>query len=161
MIHSGLGNLPVLILSSINGISDTITAYSSSSVLLTVLSAGLSIAIGQSIILFINRVKPGRFILSLVIQAIIFTFGYFFLSFSTWFVGQTFFGTTLTFPAVAAIIGLCYLPLVWSFLAALPYLGEPIFLVLSLWSLFLIVNNFSIESGLSIWQSFWCAILGW
>ena len=54
------------------------------------------------------------------IQAVIFTFGYFFLSLSTWFVGKTFFETTLTYAAVANILGLSYRPLRWVFLSAMP-----------------------------------------
>ncbi len=151
----------MLILSLINGISDTTTANNSESVLITVLSAGLSIAVAQSIILFINRVKPGRFILSLMIQALIFTAGYFLLSFSTWFVGQKFFETTVTYATVANIVGLSYAPLKWAFLAAMPYLGEPIFFGLSLWGFLIILTNFAKETGLNIWQSFSCVIWGW
>ena len=49
-----------------------------------VLLAGLSQAIGQSIILFANRVKPIRFLLSLVIASILFLISYFFWATSTW-----------------------------------------------------------------------------
>ena len=55
--------------------------------LLIVLLAGLSLAIGQSIILFINRVKPIRFIFSLLLNGILFVFGFLFLVFSTWLTG--------------------------------------------------------------------------
>lgn len=40
--------------------------------MLVVVLAGLSLAIGQSIILFINRVRPIRFVFSLLINAILY-----------------------------------------------------------------------------------------
>ena len=132
-----------------------------SSVLLTVLLAGLSISVGQSIILFINRVKPGRFVLSLVIQALLFVSGFFFISFSTWFVSRTFFSVTLPYTAVSDVIGLGYAPLKWSFLSALPYLGNPIFLVLSLASFVAILKSFALTAGLTLFQSFLCVVWGW
>ena len=49
--------------------------------LLIVLAAGLSLAVGQSIILFINRVKPIRFMVSLLLNAVLFVFGFLFLAF--------------------------------------------------------------------------------
>ena len=55
--------------------------------LLVVLIAGLSLAVGQSVILFINRVKPARLIFSLLLNAVLFVFGFLFLVFSTWLTG--------------------------------------------------------------------------
>ena len=43
-----------------------------------------------------------------------------FLRLSTWFVGKTFFETTLTYAAVANIVGLSYRPLRRAFLSAMP-----------------------------------------
>lgn len=50
------------------------------------LLAGFSQEIGQSIILFFNRVKPLRFVLSLVLSAVLFIFSYGFWIWSTWLV---------------------------------------------------------------------------
>lgn len=50
---------------------------------LIVLLAGLSQAIAQSIILFINQVKPLRFMFSLLINALLFVAGFGFLVLST------------------------------------------------------------------------------
>jgi glucan phosphoethanolaminetransferase (alkaline phosphatase superfamily) len=54
--------------------------------LLVVLAAGLSQVFAQSVILFINRVKPVRFVFSLLIGAVLFAFGYIFLVLSTWLI---------------------------------------------------------------------------
>jgi len=47
-----------------------------STVALVVLAASLSQVVAQSVILFINRVKPVRFVFSLLIGAVLFAFGY-------------------------------------------------------------------------------------
>ena len=41
-----------------------------------VVLAGLSQEIGQIVILFLNRIKPGRFVFSLLINALLFAFGF-------------------------------------------------------------------------------------
>jgi len=50
--------------------------HGSTVALLVVLAASLSQVVAQSVILFINRVKPVRFVFSLLIGAVLFAFGY-------------------------------------------------------------------------------------
>ncbi|PSN11294.1 hypothetical protein C7271_24790, partial [filamentous cyanobacterium CCP5] len=52
--------------------------------LIVLLTAGFSQAIGQSIVLFINRVRPIRFFLSLIAAAVLFVFSYLFWVLSLW-----------------------------------------------------------------------------
>ncbi|RMF65286.1 MAG: hypothetical protein D6742_12810, partial [Cyanobacteria bacterium J069] len=78
--------------------------------LLIVLLAGLSLAIGQSIILFINRVKPGRFFFSLLLNAILFGFGFLFLALSTWLIGLLPGFVRVPFPTLVSVLGLGYAP---------------------------------------------------
>ena len=63
--------------------------------ILVVLLAGLSQTFGQSVMLFINRVRPLRFILSVAIAAVIFVFNYNFWILSTWLVARWLFGVDL------------------------------------------------------------------
>ena len=51
-----------------------------------VVLAGLSQEIGQIVILFLNRIKPGRFVFSLLINALLFAFGFLALVGSTWLI---------------------------------------------------------------------------
>jgi len=53
--------------------------------LIVVLAASLSQVVAQSVILFINRVKPVRFVFSLLIGAVLFAFGH--ISGFTWLIG--------------------------------------------------------------------------
>jgi len=56
----------------------TLLPHGSTVALIVVLAASLSQVVAQSVILFINRVKPVRFVFSLLIGAVLFAFGYIF-----------------------------------------------------------------------------------
>ncbi|MBI3957273.1 MAG: hypothetical protein HY328_00590, partial [Chloroflexi bacterium] len=56
--------------------------------LLVVFLAGLSEGVGQSIVLFINRITPRRFVLSLLLSAATHAVGYLFWAATIWLVGM-------------------------------------------------------------------------
>lgn len=133
----------------------------SKAALMFVLIAGLSQAIGQCVVLFLNRVKPFRFFLSLLVAAIIFAFSFEFWAFSTWLTSTIVFKGNASFGSVARVLSLSYAPQMFDFLGGLPYLGIPIFVLLSVWSLLGMVTGLNVLTGLGIWGSFICAGLGW
>lgn len=126
-----------------------------------VLLAGFSQALGQGIVLFTNRVKPFRFILSLLIATILFAFGYIFWATTTWIASKLLFSEDTSYFAVALTLGLAYAPLTLSFFIALPYLGVPISVLLSIWSFLAFLTGLKVALGIGLWQAFWCAVLGW
>jgi predicted Abi (CAAX) family protease len=128
---------------------------------LIVLATGLSLAVGQSIILFINRVQPLRFIFSLLLNAILFTCGFLFLVFSTWLIGWLPGFVQMPWSDLVAVLGLSYAPLLFSFLAALPYAGVPILNVLSVWRLLAMVTGFSAIAEVSTVRAFAHVAFGW
>ncbi|MBZ8182339.1 MAG: hypothetical protein SAL07_10215 [Oscillatoria sp. PMC 1051.18] len=123
--------------------------------------AGFSQAVGQAIVLFINRVKPIRFFLSLLIAALLYAFSYIFWALSTWIASIVLFAKYPSFMVIARTLGLAYAPLSFSFLVALPYLGIPIYVILSVWSFLAFLTGLDVALGLGIWQTFWCTALGW
>lgn len=125
------------------------------------LLAGFSQALGQSIILFINRVKPFRFILSLLLSAILFVFSYGFWIWSTWLVSRFLFQQTVDYDIVYRMVGLATAPQILSFLIAMPYFGVPIQVLLSLWTLLAFVRGFNAATGFDVWEAFACSLLGW
>ncbi len=129
--------------------------------LLVVLSAGLSQAIAHSAILFANRLKPTRFFFSLFISAILFAFGYLFLILSTWLISFAPFTAKVSFAVLARTLGFGYVPLIFSAFGAMPYFGQPVLSVLSLWQLLAIVVGFVAVSGATVWQAFSTVALGW
>jgi hypothetical protein len=128
---------------------------------LIVLIAGFSGAVGQSIVLFANRVKPGRFFFSLLVDAVLFTFGYAFLVLSTWVVcrlpGTPHFG----FRTLAVAFGLSYAPLLFSFLGALPYLGSSLMRILRVWHLLAMVVGVAAIGRVDVFSAATYVLLGW
>ncbi len=129
--------------------------------LYVLLLAGFSQAIAQSIVLFVNRVKPIRFVLSLGMATILFVISTAFWVLSVWLVSHVLYRADTSFLTAFRVLGLAYAPLLWSFLVAMPYLGVPIGVVLSIWSLLSFVRGFDIVTGLGRWSALWCAIAGW
>ena len=135
--------------------------HGSTVAIIVVLAASLSQVFAQSIILFINRVKPVRFVFSLLIGAVLFAFGYIFLVFSTWLIGFAPFTVEAPFGIVARTLGFSYAPLIFSLFGAMPYLGEPILSLLSLWHLLAMVVGVAAASNTGVWQAFGTVVLGW
>jgi len=129
--------------------------------ILVVLLAGLSQTFGQSVMLFINRVRPLRFILSVAIAAVIFVFNYNFWVLSTWLVARWLFGSDLLLTEIIKTLGFSYAPLLLGFLMVIPYFGMPILVVLSIWTLMAIATGLGVISNLGIWQAFECCLGGW
>ncbi|WP_199197346.1 hypothetical protein [Chroococcidiopsis sp. CCALA 051] len=134
--------------------------WSTRTALYIVIIAGFSQALGQGIVLFINRVKPFRFVLSLLIASILFAFSYIFWTLSTWIASHLLLWDA-SFLAVARTLGLAYAPLMLSFFVALPYLGVPISILLSIWSFSAFLIGLPVALGIGFWQAFWCSALGW
>jgi len=129
--------------------------------LIIVLLAGISQGIGQSVVLFLNQVRPSRFAISLLINALLFTGGFLALGLSTWLV-TLLPGATIVPPSYLVIVlGVAYAPLLFSFLGAMPYLGVPILTVLSIWHLLAMVVGFGAVTNLPISDAFRYVGLGW
>ena len=144
-------------------IVETISALPRANLLavILVLAAGLSMGIAQGIVLFANRVKPIRFVFSLLIGTALFFAGYSFWVFSTWLVSLWLSEVTLSLGRIAQVLGYSYAPLIFSFFGALPYLGPPILQLLSVWNLLAMDVGFSAITDLSAVAAARYVLLGW
>lgn len=129
--------------------------------LVIVLLAGVSEAFGQSIVLFINRVTPQRFGLALSISAISHVIGYLFWTATIWGIATFVFERTYSMNHVAAIVGLAYSPRLLSFFILTPFLGNMFSLLLSIWSLWVIIIAMRAGLDMSLWQAAATSGLGW
>ncbi len=129
--------------------------------LAVVFFAGLSQSLGQSVILFANRVKPRRFIASLILAAGLYVFGFFFLGLSIWLVAHYVFNQNVSATVILNSIALAYAPYLLGFFSLAPYFGTLIGILLSLWSLAAILVALQIVLGLSLMQAVLCSALGW
>ena len=123
--------------------------------------AGLSEAVGQSVVLFINRVRPKRFVLSLLMSAAIFTFTFFFWALSVWLVGQFIFGGDVPLRIVARAVGLGYAPMLFGFLVIMPHFGNPIRILLQFWGLLAVLVGVEVAFDFARWQALLTSMLGW
>ncbi|HKU81839.1 MAG TPA: hypothetical protein VJP76_06680 [Candidatus Tumulicola sp.] len=126
-----------------------------------VVAAGLSEAFGQSIVLFANRVKPARFFFSLLVDALLFTFGYGFLVLSTFVVTRLPGTRHLTLYDLAVIFAVSYAPMLFAFLAALPYLGSGLMRVLRVWHFLAMVIGIAAVGRVDVFLAATYVWLGW
>jgi len=123
--------------------------------------AGVSQSLSQIVVLFINQVRPVRFVLSLLISALFFTVGYGFWTLSIWSILNLSFAEYLPFSTVLRTVGFSYAPLILGVLVMFPYFGNAFFLALSIWTLLAVVVGIEVITPLSRWQAFESAALGW
>jgi hypothetical protein len=123
--------------------------------------AGLSEAVGQSVVLFANRIKPARFFYCLAISALLFVFGYLFLTLSTWVITFLPLAKHIPLQTLAMTIALSYAPFLFSFLEALPYAGTPLGWILRIWYLLATLVGVSAAGHLSLPESVLYVGLGW
>ena len=114
-----------------------------------VLLAGLAEAAGESVVLFVNRVRPRRFVLSLLVSALIFAFTYLFLAGSVYAVAHLVIGPHVPLLTVTVMVGVAYAPRMLGFLAFLPYFGQPLALVLHGWSVLALLAGVSLVQALA------------
>ncbi|NJL87290.1 MAG: CAAX protease [Leptolyngbyaceae cyanobacterium SM1_1_3] len=126
-----------------------------------VLLAGLSLAVAESVVLFLNRVRPARFVFSLLLGAILFACGYGFWVLATWLSSVWLLRLNLSLETIALVLAFSYAPLMFSFVGALPYYGVPLLRLLSVWTLLAMMLGFSAVADLPLPQAFEAVVTGW
>jgi hypothetical protein len=125
------------------------------------LLAGLSQAVGQAFILFVNRVRPLRFALCLLVEALLFLLGFLTWALSTWLVIRLAFAYPIEPLPVIRALGVAHAPRLLGFLGALPYLGVPWLNLLSFWTAIAFVVGLVDVTGLAPWNVFTALVAGW
>lgn len=123
--------------------------------------AGISDMLGQSVVLFANRVSPRRFGVSIVLSALVLIFSIFFYAFSIWLMIKFLFFLPGRFRTILILVALSYAPIVFSFAALLPYLGNFIYQGTRIWSLLALVVGVKAIAGAIFWQAILACMLGW
>jgi hypothetical protein len=126
-----------------------------------VMAAGISVLLGQSVILFLNQVTPGRFIISLVTNGLLLGIGWLLWSASVWAIGNWLFDETPSFNLMVRLVGLSYAPLVYGFLILLPYLGPFVQRLLYTWSFIIALRAVAYTFQVGFFPALLCVGLGW
>ncbi len=129
--------------------------------LAVVFVAGVSAAAGQSVALFVNRVAPRRFVLSLLLSGAVYTLAYLFWSTSLWLIAVHVFGHPRPYLNALRTVGLAYSPQLFGFLVLTPYFGSFISAALSVWNLLAIVVATRAVFHLTTLEGAASAALGW
>jgi hypothetical protein len=126
-----------------------------------VLLAGFSQAIGQSIVLFANRIKPLRFGLSLAVSALIYFVTFIVWVLCIWVSVHLLWRDSFTVENVFRGLAVSYAPQLLGFLVAAPYFGMPIAVLLSIWTLLAVFVGIESTTHLSSWQAVLAVGFGW
>lgn len=114
-----------------------------------VVLAGLSEAAAQSVALVLNKVAFGRFMASLLLNAVIFALGFVFYVLSIGLTTRFLFDAAQPTPLLIKSVALAYAPLVLSFFALIPYFGRAIMLALNVYHFFAVVTAVTVIYALT------------
>src|SRR2546423_1605227 len=102
--------------------------------LLILILAGVSVSLGQSVILFANKVTPRRFLMSLLLNGVLFAVGVLIWAAILLLVGRIVFRVQLPFDQMGREVSLAYAPLLLGFFVLLPYAGSFLKHAFEIWS---------------------------
>lgn len=129
--------------------------------LLIMLLAACSEAVGQSVVLLLNRVRPWRFAPAVLLSIFSNVVGYLLWSLAIWLAVRLAFGVEIEFVDALVLVGLAYAPQLLSFFELAPYFGNFFNLVFTLWTMAAIVVAVRFGMGLVLWQAVLTGMLSW
>jgi hypothetical protein len=129
---------------------------------LTIILAGLSDGLGtQGVVLLVNRITPLRFAINLVLSIALYFLGALAWMASIWLVTSVVLRDYAPLPQVIGAISLAYVPLWFSALVLIPYLGQAIGRLLNGWSLLIALAAVSQVFQFGLIQALIGTALGW
>ncbi|MBW4663374.1 MAG: hypothetical protein KME01_04105 [Chroococcus sp. CMT-3BRIN-NPC107] len=126
-----------------------------------VILAAISHALGSWVVFIVNWTAISILPLALLIDALSIVAGYYFWTLTIWRIGRWLRRNSPSYRELLIPIGFAYAPQVLNFLTLIPLLGEPIELILSVWSLLAVIV--AVRQGLDI-NTIWATVislLGW
>ena len=128
---------------------------------LVVYLAGVSQAIGNGVVLFLNRVRRLRFVLSLALMGAIYLIGALVTAAATLAHRQPRLRPRPRLPADLAVVALAQAPRLLGFLTLAPYFGEFFDRLLDVWVLTLVLFGLHHGVGMPVQVAALLALLGW
>jgi hypothetical protein len=125
------------------------------------LITGMSLLIGQSVVLFLNRVPKSRFAITLLLNAVIYVANLAVWSTVVWAVSTFVLNATQPIGIGAMALLLSSAPFLFGFLVLVPYLGLIIVRILYAWSLLISIVLIETIYGVNALQALLCVGLGW
>jgi hypothetical protein len=125
------------------------------------LLAGASVLLGQSAVLFLNRVSRARFAISLALNAVIYVVNLAIWSTFIWGVSTFVFNATQPIGIGALALLLASAPFIFGFLVLVPYFGLIIVRILYVWSLLISIMLIQTIYAMPWLQAVITVGLGW
>ena len=123
--------------------------------------AGVSTLFGDSVVLFLNRVRGWRFAMTMGFNAVGFVLLYALQAFVIAVVGPLIVGHTPGLAAVIRGVMLATAPMILGFLVLIPYLGPAIARVLQAWGLLVLWLVVDVLFATDLWTALLITGLGW
>lgn len=130
-------------------------------VLLVAVVGGISQLLGQSVVLFVNKVSPARFTISLLIGGLLFVVNIVIWAISIWLTGTFLFSSQPTLATTIRLVGLGHAPYTFGVFALIPYLGTGILRLISAWSFLIVLTAVHINFDVTVVAALICVGLGW
>lgn len=113
--------------------------------------AGVSTLLGHSAVLFINRVRKSRFMISLIVNGFVYIISYAVWGAVVWLAGYLLFNTNPPLTQFLRIMGLSTAPLVFGFFVLIPWMGPFVGKILNVWTflILLAIVEFQFQVGFS------------
>lgn len=124
--------------------------------------AGLSETYGtRAVVLFLNRVGRRPFFITLLLTAATYVVGGFIWAFTIDLAGAAVLDISGKLPVMVQAVAIGYIPLLFAFLAVIPYLGPAILHLLQGLSFIFTTAAVSVGFGASFRDAVLCTIVGW
>ncbi len=123
--------------------------------------SGASVLLGQSAVLFINRVRRGRFFFSLGLNGFMYVISYLVWGITIGLIGRALFEFDPGSGAITRMVGLSTAPLVFGFFILIPWMGPFIGRVLNVWGFLILVSVVQFGFQVGLIGALVCVGLGW
>jgi len=129
--------------------------------LLIAFLAGVSLMLGQSVILFANRVSRKRFVVCLAVAGLVYVAGLVVWGVTIWLAARYIFRLDIPTGTIAFAVSVGQAPLLFSFFSLIPYLGSSIQRILNWYALLVVVAALSAVLDVRVWEAAAIAATGW
>ena len=125
------------------------------------LAAGVSLSLGQCVVLFANRVPPGRFTATVIAGALVYGARLLLWTVAIWVVGVI--SPRYALPLDTIFLAVCFgqAPQLFGFFIMIPYVGMSLRRVLDAYSLIVVVAGLRVMLDVPVLAAFFAAGLGW
>jgi len=128
--------------------------------LLIAFLGGVSLMLGQSVVLFANRVSRRRFAACLAIAGLVYIVGLVVWGVTIWLSTRVF-GFDILVRTITFAVCVWQAPLLFGFLCLMPYLGTSLQRILNAYSLLVVVAALSGILDVRVWEAALLAAAGW